>query len=26
MQYDVSKIEDTVLARLGGFDFDNGRA
>jgi hypothetical protein len=26
MQYHVAKIEDTVLAQLGGIDFDNGRA
>ena len=26
MQYDDAKIEDTVLALLGAFEFDNGRA
>jgi hypothetical protein len=26
MQCEVATIEDTVLALLGGFDFDNGRA
>jgi hypothetical protein len=25
MQHDVAKIEDTVLALLGAFGFDNGR-
>ncbi|MBL0089751.1 MAG: hypothetical protein IPP44_24960 [Ideonella sp.] len=26
MQYDDAKIEDMVLALLGAFEFDNGRA
>ena len=26
MEYDEAKIEDTVLALLGAFEFDNGRA
>jgi hypothetical protein len=26
MQYDDAKIEDTVLALLGAFEFDHGRA
>jgi len=26
MQYDDAKTEDTVLALLGAFEFDNGRA
>jgi hypothetical protein len=26
MQYDDARIEETVLALLGAFEFDNGRA
>lgn len=26
MTYDAAKIEETVLALLGAFEFDNGRA